>query len=149
VNADASQQAVSEVPEAERRLLAGVEPRIARAMLAIGIAGGAGFWAWRGGSWAAGFAIGAVLSGLNFLWMKNAVSVLAEASSSAGQLPGRGFSGTVARFVLRYALIGVAGYAIFRSSAISLEAFFAGLFVAVAAILAEAAYQVFRGFRDS
>jgi hypothetical protein len=30
-----------------------------------------------------------------------------------------------------------------------LGAVFAGLFVAVAAILAEAAYQVFHGFRDS
>jgi hypothetical protein len=54
----------------------------------------------------------------------------------------------VARFVLRYALIGVAGYAIFRSSTLSLEAFFAGLFIAIGAILAEAAYQIYRGFRD-
>jgi len=147
VSAEEPEQAVAEVPEAEKRLLAGVEGRIARAMAVLGLAGAAGFWLWRGGSWAAGFAIGAVLSALNFLWMKNAVSMLADAVSSDPQ-PSKGQSGTVARFVLRYALIGLAGYAIFRSSAISLGAFFAGLFVAVGAILVEAGYQVYRGFRD-
>jgi hypothetical protein len=148
VNARETERSIAEVPEAEQRLLAGVEGRIARAMAALAIAGGAGFWLWRGGSWAAGFVIGAVVSALNFLWMKNAVSLLAEAAASGGQ-PGKRHSGTVARFVLRYALIGLAGYAIFHSSAISLEAFFAGLFTAVGAILAEAGYQVYRGFRDS
>jgi hypothetical protein len=140
--------AVSEIPEAEQTLLAGVEGRIARAMAVLTLAGGAGFWLWRGWHWAAGFAVGAALSALNFLWMKNAVSMLAEAATSDPQ-PKRSHSGTVARFVLRYALIGLAGYAIFHSSAISLEAFFAGLFVAMGAILAEAVYQVYHGSRDS
>jgi hypothetical protein len=142
-----TEPSISEVPEGEQRLLAGVEGRIARAMAVLAVAGGAGFWVWRGGSWAAGFLIGAVVSGLNFLWMKNAVSLLAD-SVAPGRPPARGQSGTVARFVLRYALIAAAGYAIFHSSAISLEAFFAGLFVAVGAILAEAAYQIYRGFRE-
>lgn len=147
MNVRETEQSISEIPEAEKRLLAGVEGRIARAMVVLALAGGAGFWLWRGGGWAAGFGIGAVLSGLNFLWMKNAVSLLADAVASDRQ-PSKRHSGTVARFVLRYALIGLAGYAIFHSSAISLEAFFAGLFVAVGAILAEAAYQVYRGFRE-
>ena len=147
MNAREREQSISEIPEAEKKLLAGVEGRITRAMAVLAVAGGAGFWVWRGGSWAAGFAIGAVLSALNFLWMKNAVSLLADAVSTDPQ-PGKRHSGTVARFVLRYALIGLAGYAIFHSSAISLEAFFAGLFVAVGAILAEAGYQVYRGFRE-
>ena len=147
MNVPETEQSISEIPEAEKRLLAGVEGRIARAMAVLALAGGVGFWLWRGGSWAAGFGIGAFLSALNFLWMKNAVNLLADAVSSDRQ-PAKPHSGTVARFVLRYALIGVAGYAIFRSSAISLEAFFAGLFVAIGAILAEAAYQVYRGFRE-
>jgi len=147
VNGREREQSISEIPEAEQRLLAGVEGRIVRAMAVLALAGTAGFWLWRGGSWAAGFAIGAVLSGLNFLWMKNAVSLLADAVAAAPR-PAQGRSGTVARFVLRYALIGLAGYAIFHSSAISLEAFFGGLFVAVGAILAEAGYQVYRGFRE-
>lgn len=147
MNAPEREQSGSEIPEAEQRLLAGVEGRIARAMGVLALVGVAGFWLWRGGSWAAGFGIGAVLSALNFLWMKNAVSLLADAVSTHPQ-PAKRQSGTVARFVLRYALIGVAGYAIFHSSAISLEAFFAGLFTAVGAILVEAAYQVYRGFLE-
>jgi len=149
VNADAPTPSVPEVPEAERRLLAGVERRIARAMLVLGVAGAAGFWLWRGGAWAAGFTAGAVLSAINFVWLKNAVNVLSNAVSPEQHGPKRGVSGTVARFVLRYALIGAAGYVIFGSSALSLEAFFAGLFVAIGAILAEAAYEIYRGFRDS
>ena len=86
--------------------------------------------------------------------MKTAVGALAEAfvahavSGSAQPRPRRGTTGVVARFVLRYALIGLAAYVIFRSSSLSLAAFFAGLFVAIAAILAEVAYQVYLGFRN-
>lgn len=49
----------------------------------------------------------------------------------------------MARFIFRYALLGLAGYAIFLSSAISLKAFLLGLFVFVAGLMAEAVYQTF------
>jgi len=49
------------------------------------------------------------------------------------------------RIMLRYALIGAAGYAIFVSSLISLEAFFAGLFLFVGAVLLEVCYELWRG----
>ena len=143
-----------QIPATEQRLLAGVEPRIARGIWILAIAGTAGFWLWRGGNWAASFAVGAALSALSFQWMKTAISALAEAfvaqaaSGSAPSRPRRGTTGVVARFVLRYALIGLATYVIFRSSSLSLAAFFAGLFVAIAAILVEVAYQVYLGFRD-
>jgi hypothetical protein len=52
----------------------------------------------------------------------------------------------VPRFILRYALIALAGYVIFCSSVLSLPAFFAGLFVAIAAVLVEIVYQLGRGF---
>jgi hypothetical protein len=51
------------------------------------------------------------------------------------------------RFVLRYALIGLVGYAIFKSSFVSLGAFFLGLFLFIAAILAEIVYEIYRAFR--
>ena len=51
------------------------------------------------------------------------------------------------RFVLRYALIGLVGYAIFKSSFVSLGAFFLGLFLFIAAILAEVAYEIYRALR--
>jgi hypothetical protein len=53
-----------------------------------------------------------------------------------------------ARFVLRYALIGAAGYAIYRSSALSMTAFFFGLFAALGAILIEMAYETIVAFRN-
>ena len=136
-----------EIPAAERELLAGAERRIARIMWVLGVAGTGlcGFWGgWR---WAAGFAIGAVLSALNFHWMKTAVSAVAEAASSPTP-PANPRRGVVARFVLRYALIGLAGYVIFKSSLISLGAFFLGLFLVIAAILAEIACQVYGAFRS-
>jgi len=146
----------SQIPPEEHLLLAGVEPRILRNMWFLGITGAGAFWLWRDWSWAAGFAIGAVLSALSFRWMKSAISAVAQAaapvpaaSDSAKQEPRRGGGGVVARFVLRYALIGIAAYVIFRSSAVSLAAFFVGLFVAIAAILAEVACQIYLGFRKT
>ena len=61
---------------------------------------------------------------------------------------GRG-AGVAVRFVFRYALIGLAGYAIFISSLVSLGAFFLGLFLFIAAILAEVAYQIYGAFRSA
>ena len=145
--------AESPIPAEELKLLAGVEPRIFRATLVLGVIGAAGFWLWRGPGWAAGFAVGAALSALSFQWMKTAINTLADtvllgaSPSEPAGVSKRRSAGAVARFVLRYALIAVAGYVIFRSSVISLVAFFAGLFVAIAATLVEVAYQVYLSFR--
>jgi len=145
--------AESPIPAEELKLLAGVEPRIFRSIWIVGLAGTAAFWLWRGPGWAAGFAVGAALSALSFQWMKTAINTLADtvllgaSPSEPGGVSKRRSAGAVARFVLRYALIAVAGYVIFRSSVISLVAFFAGLFVAIAATLVEVAYQVYLSFR--
>jgi hypothetical protein len=148
-------QSDSTIPAAEQHLLDGVEPRIARIMLVLGILGTVSFLLWQGAGWAAGFAIGAALSGLSFHWMKFAVKTLSESATAGAAGTGtpeaaraaRGTSGAVLRFVLRYALIGIAGYVIFRSSVLSLAAFFAGLFVAVAAVVAEIVYEIVLSFR--
>ena len=135
------------IPAPEAELLAGTERRIHRAMVALGAAGTIVCLLWRGWGWGAGFAIGAVLSALNFRWMATAAHALGDAASSQ-IAPARPRRGVVARFVLRYALIGLAGYAIFKSSFISLGAFFLGLFLFIAAILAEICYQVYCAFRS-
>ncbi len=145
------------IPAEEMSMLAGAERRIRRAMWLLGAAGAISFGLWRGWSWAAGFAAGAILSGLNFHWIKSAVSVItdavaaqARATAQEGNPPPKTSQGyAVARFIFRYALIGMVGYAIFLSSVVSLTAFLAGLFLAIAALMAEAAYQVIHDLNQS
>lgn len=145
-----------QIPAAERELLAGAERRIARALWVLGIVGMLVCWLWRDWRWGSGFVLGAVLSALNFSWMKGGVEAMAEAAStqavgatvSAGRSRARS-AGVLARFVLRYALLGGVGYVILKSSFISLTAFFLGLFLIILAILTEMAYQVFCAFRKA
>ena len=120
--------------------------RIYLDMAVLGVAGAAILLVWKGWWFAAGFAAGAALSGLNFHWLKGAVDVLAAkfispAPDSRRPSPRR----VAAKFILRYALIGAAGYVIFRSSMVSLGAFLGGLFVFVAAVLVEMIYELSMG----
>lgn len=152
--ADAARIALrTEIPLHERALLAGADARIQRTMWAAAALGTGALMFWKGFEWGMGFALGAALALLNFRWLKSAVDVIASAMSAP--LPGRGAAGygasakprragrTVARFILRYALIGATGYAIFLVSAISLKAFLLGLLVSVAGLMTEALYQLF------
>jgi hypothetical protein len=146
------QPASSELAPEEKIHLAGAEQRIWRAVWVLGILGVAVCWISAGGRWAGGFAIGATLSAVNFRWMKSAVSAVSELATSqpaAGEKPPPQTSGVVVRGVLRYALIGVAGYVIFKSSFVSLGAFFLGLFLFLAAILVEVAYEIYFAFRNT
>lgn len=152
------------IPAREVELLAGTERRISRAMIALGVVGTILCAVWGGSQWGIGFAIGAALSALNFRWMKAAVQALADAATGHWAAPDRnpasgaaqappprrgGGVGTAVRFVFRYALIALVAYAIFLSSLASLEAFFAGLFLFIAAILAEVARQIYGAFRNA
>lgn len=145
------------IPRQELALIEGYERRIRRAMWWLSAVGIAAFWVWRGWSWAAGFAAGAILSGLNFHWIKSAVNVItdavtsqARATAQEGSPPPKTSQGyAIARFIFRYALIGLVGYTIFLSSVVSLTAFLAGLFLAIAALMAEAAYQVIHDLNQS
>ena len=61
------------------------------------------------------------------------------AGASRSDLP----EGVVLRFLLRYVLMGLAAYAILSVSPASLYGLFAGLFLPVAAIACEAAYEAY------
>jgi len=99
---------------------------------------------WRFGRWAAlGFLLGCVIAYLNFQWLKSGVSGLADRVTNTGK-PQSG-KGIVARFLLRYALLGAAAYVILTSFPASLRGLFAGLFLPVGAIACEAAYEVYLG----
>ena len=142
---------MTDLPRQEERFVAGALRRIYAGMIALGLAGTVGLLLWKGWWLGLGFAAGATLSYLNFHWLKEAVDVLAgyftdPQPADAGdrrRAPKPWRMG--ARFVLRYGLIGVMGYAIFRISSASLIGFLAGLFVFVAAVLAEMIYELTLG----
>jgi hypothetical protein len=106
----------------------------------------AAWWIFGRGS-ALGFALGCAIAYLNFQWLKRGVSGLADRVTNSGK-PQSG-SGIVARFLLRYVLLGAAAYVILTSFPASLRGLFAGLCLPVGAIACEAVYElyvaVFRG----
>jgi small-conductance mechanosensitive channel len=88
-----------------------------------------------------GFALGCVISYLNFHWLKRVVTAMADRITRTGK--GESGKGIVLRFLLRYFLMGLAAYAILSVSPASLYGLLAGLFLPVAAIACEAGYEVY------
>src|SRR5262245_60203240 len=107
--------------------------RIHQAMFAVAAGGILVAFLWRGWKYAAGFAIGALASWLNFRWLKQIVDALAAAAKPESQRrpPRRARVAVVAG--LRYLLLGGGAYVILNYSEISVVAAVIGLFVAVAA----------------
>jgi hypothetical protein len=115
--------------------------RIRNFMMVLGPALSLATW-WRFGRWAAlGFLLGCVIAYLNFQWLKSGVSGLADRVTNTGKA--QSGKGIVARFVLRYVLLGAAAYGILTSFPASLRGLFAGLFLPVGAIACEAAYELY------
>jgi small-conductance mechanosensitive channel len=90
---------------------------------------------------AAGFAFGCVIAYVNFYWLKRVIAGFVDRASGAES--SRSGSGIVFRFLLRYVLMAVGAYVILTVSPASLHGLLAGLFLPVAAILCEAAYEVY------
>jgi ATP synthase I chain len=118
----------------------GALDRISRFMIALAFVLSAAA-AWRYG-WriALGFACGSTVAYLNFFWLKRVVSALADRATQTGRTESS--QGVVLRFLLRYVLMGIGAYVIFTLSPASLYGLFAGLFLPVAAIACEAAYEL-------
>ncbi|SRR5579871_445150 len=113
----------------------------------LAAAGTLGALIWRGGPDALSFAIGSAVAALNFHWIKGAADTLA---AKFAERPDTRRPRLVAtKFVLRYAVLGLAGYAIFKYLRVSLPGFLAGLLVVAAAIMAELAYEIATGFRGT
>lgn len=98
-------------------------------------------WAWFGWRTALGVACGCAVAYLNFHWLKRGVEALADRTVSAAKA--QSGKGIVVRFLLRYVLMGVGAYVILSVSPASLYGFLAGLFLPVAAIACEAAYELY------
>jgi hypothetical protein len=109
----------------------------------LGAAGTIALLIWKGWRESLGFAVGASVAGLNFHWIKGAADTLmAKFTSQPDPQPPKRVA---AKFVLRYALIGAAGYVIFKYLRVSLTAFLGGLLVVAAAIMAEIVYELSLG----
>jgi len=119
--------------------------RIARFMLGLAILASAALAVAYGWQVAAGFAVGAAVAAVNFYWLKRAVAALSDrATQPEGGKPS---GGVLVRFGLRYLLVGLAAYVIFRSSSLSLPGLLAGLLLPVAAVGCEAAFEVYTVLR--
>ena len=111
--------------------------RIEWLTLAIGAAGSvaAGWrWGWRG---AVGLAIGAILSWLNFRWLKGSVLAFGRVATAADEnaqtvrVPKSAYF----KFFGRFVLLLVAVYVILTHSAFPAVALLAGLFASAAAVV--------------
>jgi len=119
----------------------GALTRIRNCMLVLAMALSAGAW-WKFGRWSAlGFLLGCAIAYLNFQWLKSGVAGLADRVTNSGKA--QSGKGIVARFLLRYLLLGVAAYGILTSFPASLRGLFAGLFLPVGGIACEAVYEAY------
>jgi hypothetical protein len=129
------------VDAASDRFYASALTRIRNFMLILGPLVSAAAWIRFGPRAAIGFLLGSVIAFLNFQWLKSGVSGLADrVTNTAKRQSGKGI---VARFLLRYVLLGLAAYAILTSFPASLRGLFAGLFLPVGAIVCEAVYELY------
>ena len=133
------------LPPHVENFYAGAYARILRFMLALGIVAAITLWMRFGVAVAIGFAVGCAIAFVNFHWLKRVISALADRATATGER--QSSSGVVLRFLLRYFLIALAAYAIFKISRDSLYGLLAGLFLPVGAILIEAGYECYASFR--
>ncbi len=119
--------------------------RIFYSMIALLVVAAPLLWAKYGGGMALSFVIGGGIALINFYWLKRTLAALVEAVAVEGKK--RSAAGIIIRFMLRYVLIAVAAYAIFKSSAMSLQGLCAGLSLPVGAVLIEAAYAIYGALR--
>jgi ATP synthase I subunit len=131
-------------PQAER-FYDGAYRRIAVFTAVLAVAAMLALARLSGWRFAGGFALGALVAAINFVWLKQAVSAMADRITQTGQRASS--SGVVVRFLLRYLLIGLGAYVIFKSSVVSVYGLLAGLFVPVAAMVCEAGYELYVALR--
>jgi hypothetical protein len=115
--------------------------RIQRIMIVFGVAALITAWGYFGWRIALGVALGSSIAYLNFRWLKKVVAGIADLTIQSGSPASS--RGVVHRFLLRYFLMALVAFAILTVSRESLYGLFAGLFLPVAAILCEAAYEAY------
>lgn len=102
-------------------------------------------WLFFNHRFAVGFVVGGAIAIVNFLSLKKLVIAFADrVITSSGK---ERSSGLVSRFLLRYGIVAVAGYAIFRSSAMSAYGLLVGLGIPAVGIMIEAGYELYGSWR--
>ena len=129
----------------ETALYERTEKRIASLTLLMGFAAGIAAGLLREWRWAAGLAIGAALSWLNFRWLKQGLDALvrgarAQEASPKPRVP----AGTYLRMVFRYGLIALAVYVIFAVFKVPLLSMLVGLCALGAATITASVYEILR-----
>jgi hypothetical protein len=120
-------------------------PRVLRNIVVVGallLVPAFWFYRWPG---LIGFVFGAAVSYINFQSLKRSVEGLADRIVDQNSREKGGL--IVLRFLLRYGLVAVVAYAIFKSSSLAFRGFLWGLCVPVAALMAEAVWQGYTAFR--
>jgi hypothetical protein len=90
---------------------------------------------------AAGFAFGAGVAMLNYLWLHQAIHSLFDAGRI--RVPGI----VIAKFIVRYPLALAGVYLFYRTGWLPFGAILAGLFVPVAGVLIECVWQMREGLK--
>ena len=133
------------IPRQEERFCSGAYERIVRFMLVLGVAATIAVLLRFGAAVGAGFLVGGAIAFLNFHWLERVVSALADRATATGKR--QSGKGVVLRFLLRYFLIALGAYAIFKISRNGLYGLLSGLFLPVGAILVEALYELYAALR--
>ncbi|HET6961690.1 MAG TPA: ATP synthase subunit I [Terriglobia bacterium] len=122
-----------------------VESRLTRIGMLLGgltLVVGALFVSWK---FVVSFLVGAVISYLNFCWMKQGVDrLIGSFSSEASPAPRPSGRSVIFKYFLRYALIGGTLYAIFRFQFFEARGAIIGLLLFVAAVLFECLHLVIK-----
>jgi small-conductance mechanosensitive channel len=129
-------------PESRAEIFySGALDRIRWFMIGLAMVFSAATWVRFGWRTALGFALGCAIAYLNFHWLKRVVNAMADRITQSGTR--QSSRGIVLRFLLRYLLMGLAAYVILSVSPASLYGLLTGLFLPVAAIACEAAYEAY------
>ena len=121
-------------------------PRMLRTMLVVGVLLLIPIYWLYGWVGAVGVAAGAAVSYINFRTLIRGVEALGDRIVNR-QSKERGWT-IVLRFLVRYGLVGIVAYAIFKGSAVAFRGFLWGLCLPVAAIMAEAGVEAYAAFRS-
>src|ERR1041385_128062 len=141
----ANESRTEERPTPSELFYAGTIDRIKRTVLILGLILTPICWLLYGLRPAAGFLLGASLSYLNFHLLARAVHGLADRIVQQGS--GEKGEMIVARFLLRYLVIGAVVYVTFVISFGAFKGLLVGLCLPVAGMMAEAGWELYSALR--